>query len=389
MLTSLFWILFGIIFYTYIGYTLILLCIYLLKKKESEPMLNDSELPYVCLVVAAYNEKSIINKKVENSNKLNYPVEKLHFIWVIDGSNDGSEKELSKFPNIEIIYKPNREGKMAAINRAMEVVKAPITVFCDANTMLHPDSIKWIATSLENKKVGCVAGEKSIVSLKKDSAAGSGEGIYWNYESLIKRLESATGSTLGAAGELFAIRTELFEPQEANTVVDDFVVSLKIALQGYKIRYQPKAIATELASISIREEKKRKIRIAAGSFQVLFSMPELLNIFKHGMLSFKYISHKVLRWLVVPISIPLLLFLNILLLIQQPENTMFQFLIILQAFFYFLVIMGMLLQKSRLSFKIFFIPFYIVVMNYTIILGFIRFLKKNQNPAWEKAQRNS
>lgn len=382
-----FWILLGVILYTYVGYTLLLLIFSFFKRKTKFRNISDSELPEVTIVIAAYNESKILQQKIDNSKEINYPKDKLYHIWVTDGSTDGSEVALKQCNNIQVLHQPNRNGKMAAINRAMQVVKSPITIFCDANTMLHPDSIKWMARSLSNPKIGCVAGEKRIINLKKDSAAGSGEQTYWSYESLMKRLESKVGTTVGAAGELFGIKTELFEAPDSNTVVDDFVVSLKIALKGYKIAYQPKAIATENASFSIADEKKRKIRIAAGSFQVLFGMPKLFNLFKHGMLSFQYISHKVLRWLIVPGAIPALVILNILILLNQPENLVFRILLLLQAVFYLFAILGKILQNSKTRLKLFFIPYYIIMMNHAIAIGFIRYLKGSQTAVWEKAKR--
>lgn len=388
-MSILFWILLGTIVYAYLGYTLLLLIMSLFKRKKECKTIEQDDLPEITLVIAAYNEKSILTEKLLNSAQINYPKEKFTQIWVTDGSSDGSEIELQKHSDITVLHSDERKGKMAAINRAMKQVSTPITVFCDANTMLHPDSIYWMVSSLSDKTVGCVAGEKSIEHTAKDSAAGSGEGAYWNYESLMKKLESQVGSTIGAAGELFAIRTELFEEANTNTVIDDFVITLKIALKGHKIAYQPKAIATEKASYSISEERKRKIRIAAGSFQVLFGMPQLLNIFKHGILSFQYISHKALRWLIVPIAIPTIAVLNIAICYFNPSNMIFNTLLVLQAFFYLLVLLGKLFSNKRTKVKMLFLPYYIIMMNYAIILGFIRYLKGSQSAAWEKAKRQT
>lgn len=388
-MTYLFWILLGTILYTYAGYTLLLLIISWFKRPEKQNMLPEEELPHVTIVIAAYNEKDILEEKIKNSNQLNYPSDKLTHLWVTDGSTDGSEELLRTHSNLTVLHNNKRGGKMAAINRAMPQVKTPITVFCDANTMLHPDSIRWMAASLAEKNVGCVAGEKSIVNIKKDSAAGSGESSYWSYESYLKKLESKVGSTVGAAGELFALRTDLFEAPNADTVVDDFVITLRIAQNGYKIAYQPKAIASEKASFSIKEERKRKIRIAAGSFQVLFGMPELFNFFKHSMLSFQYLSHKVLRWLIVPIAIPILFLLNAAIVYTEPTNKLFQVLLALQLLFYLFVVIGILLNKKKIQLKFLFMPYYLVMMNHAIVLGFIRFIKGSQNAAWEKAKRQT
>jgi cellulose synthase/poly-beta-1,6-N-acetylglucosamine synthase-like glycosyltransferase len=387
MLTSLFWIILSIIIYTYFGYVLLLSILNLFVRHKNPLLPKEDELPEVSFIVAAYNEKDIIEKKVENSFQLNYPKNKIKYYWITDGSTDGSEQFLAGFKNIIVLHQSKRQGKMAAINRAMEVVSSPITVFSDANTILDSDSVLNLVVSLNDKNTGCVAGEKTILKEKKDNAAGAGEGLYWNYESLIKRLESNIDSTIGAAGELFAIKTDLFEAPDKDTVVDDLVISFNIAEKGYKVKYQSKAIACEEASISVAEEKKRKIRIAAGSFKVLFGSPQFLNIFRYRWLSFTYISHKVLRWLLVPWGIFLLLPINAFIYFQDPNNHLYQILLVLQLCFYFLVILGALLQKSRIRLKALFMPYYLVVMNFTIIQGFFRFLKGSQSAAWEKAKR--
>jgi cellulose synthase/poly-beta-1,6-N-acetylglucosamine synthase-like glycosyltransferase len=387
MLQLIFWILIGIVFYSYFGYTLLLMVFAVFKMKKNT-VNKGFELPEVTLLIAAYNEKDIIPSKIENSNQLEYPKEKLHQLWITDGSTDGSVDYLKSIPGIEVLHLPDRKGKTAAINRAMVTIKTPVTILCDANSMLSPMAVKELVTSFYNDSVGCVAGEKRIVTLSKDKAAGAGEGFYWNYESLIKKLESGFGSTLGAAGELYAIRTNLYQAPAENIILDDFVVSLKIAEKGFKINYQPEAFASESSSFSIKEEMKRKIRIAAGSFQVLFGMPSLLNFFKHFRLSFQYFSHKVLRWLIVPFALPVLILTNLLLATSPNVPIIYVVTLALQVAFYLMVLAGSMLNEKVTRFKLLFFPFYIAMMNYCIVLGLFRFLGKSQNAAWEKVRRN-
>lgn len=389
MITAAFWTIFGVILYSYLGYTLILLLLSLFKPRKKTDIPKYEDLPAISLVIAAYNEKPFIDQKVHNTRNLNYPKEKLHTIWVTDGSTDESEIFLKNYPEIEILHRSERLGKMAAITRAMQTVKTPITVFCDVNTNLHPDSILWLIASFADNKIGCVAGEKTIADSKSDNAAGAGEGFYWKYESLIKNLEAHVGSTVGAAGELYAIRTNLFEPPGNDAVIDDFLVSFEIAKKGYKISYQAKAIATEKPSDNINEENKRKIRIAAGSFKVLFGKPEFLNFFKYGFLSFQYFSHKVIRWLLIPLLIPFLLILNILIVCFSPDLLLYKIILISQGLFYFLVLMGFLFQKEHIKPKIIFLPYYIINMNLNMYKGFIRYINGSQSAAWEKVKRRN
>ncbi len=387
MLKIIFWISLAIIFYTYIGYTLILWLFTLLKKKNKVKQLTDSELPEVTHVIAAYNERDIIPAKLENCQNLVYPPEKIQHLWITDGSDDGSEELLHNLPYTSVLHNTIRKGKTAALNRAMKQVSTPITVFSDANSMLHEMSIKNLVNALNEDNVGCAAGEKRIVSDKKDKATGAGEGFYWNYESIIKELESEFGSTMGAVGELYAIKTEHFCFPPENTILDDFVVSLNTARRGYKIKYVNNAFASEGASLNIREEMKRKTRIAAGGFQTLFAYPGLLNFLKHPSLSFQFFSHKVLRWFFVPISFIALFLINIAIVLLEENTSLFKILLILQLGFYLLTFIGFLIRNKTTKFKLIFLPYYISMMNYSQIAGLIRLIRGKQKAAWEKVNR--
>ena len=388
MLEAFLWILVGIVIYTYLGYTVILFVCTLFKRNKIDSY-TDSDLPEITHVIAAYNEKDIIADKLANSKALDYPEKKLKHIWVTDGSNDGSEKLLQNNRNLVVLHSNERKGKTAALNRAMEHVSTPITVFSDANTMLSENSMKKLAAPfIQWTNVGCVAGEKRIVSYKKDKASGAGEGHYWNYESTIKKLESKFGSTMGAVGELYAIRTELFTPPKENTILDDFVVSMDIVQKGNKIYYESNALATEKSSFNIDEELKRKVRIAAGGFQVLADQPQLLNFFKHPKLSFQFFSHKVLRWAVVPLALIFILVLNSLITLQNRTFDFYFVLLCAQLLFYSFGVLGYLFRNRAIRLKILFIPYYLTIMNFAQIGGLIRYIGGNQKAVWEKAKRN-
>lgn len=389
MLKLIFLILTGLIFYSYFGYTAILLVFSLFKKKKKYAHLNDKDLPEVTHVIAAFNEEDVIPDKINNCNTINYPKDKIVHLWITDGSDDGSLELLKNKDNIAVLHKDERKGKTAAINRAMRYVSTPITILSDANTQLSEMAIRNIIAPFSNPKIGCVAGEKRIRNIKKDKASGSGEGLYWNYESLIKKLESDFGSTVGAVGELYAIRTKLFNPPPEDTILDDFVVSMYIAKNGYKLHYQSNAYSVEESSSSIKDEMERKVRIAAGGFQVLFGGTGLLNFFKHPSLSFQYLSHKVLRWLFVPIGMIVLLLTNLILVLTESTLDFFALFLSLQVLFYLLALGGYIFANSKIRFKIFFMPYYLVMMNIAQIKGLVRFLKGSQKATWDKVKRNS
>lgn len=388
-----FWLLLFILFYTYIGYGLILYLILKIKnllffKPNPEP--DDLFEPNVCLFVTAYNEKDYVKQKVENSFSLDYPKEKIQYLWITDGSDDGTPNILRKYSSLEVHHLPERRGKMHAMNRGVKFVKAPIIIFSDTNTILGKNSIREIVAKFRNEKTGCVAGEKRIIEKDADAAAGAGEGIYWKLESWVKRMDAELNSAVGAVGELFAIRTELFEDVETDTILDDFMISLRIAQKGYSIAYTPNAYAEETASLNVSEELKRKIRIAAGGIQSLLRLKSLLNPFKFGWFSWQYFSHKVLRWTLSPVSCFLILPVNFIIVWQQNGWQNLQFysvMLYLQILFYLLAAVGWYFENKKLHLKLLFVPYYFLFINYASIRGIFRYFKGNQSAAWEKAKR--
>lgn len=383
----LFWIMLLLVFYTYLGYGIVLFLLLQIKrlfKRKKELILTVDELPHITLLVAAYNEEDYVAKKVENTRSLDYPAEKLHQMWVTDGSDDKTPQFLAAYPDVKVLHKPERAGKIAAMNRAVKYVDTAIVVFSDANTMLGHESMRRIATMFADPKTGCVSGEKRIFNAEHEAASAAGEGLYWKYESTLKRWDAELYSAVGAAGELFAIRTELFNEVEPDTLLDDFIISLRVAMQGYKIDYDPEAYAIESASANVKEELKRKIRIAAGGIQSVVRLYPLLNIFKYGLLSFQYISHRVLRWTVTPVALILLFVLNIALAFS---SSFFMIVLGLQILFYLMALVGWVLESKKMKSKILFVPYYFFIMNYAVFMGIGRYLKKTQSVNWERAQR--
>ena len=325
-----FWILAAIIFYTYLGYGILLFILIKIKRifsKKSEVKLNENDLPHVTLLVAAYNEQDYVKAKVENTLSLNYPTEKLHQIWVTDGSNDETPERLKAYTGIEVQHRPERSGKIAAMNRGIKFVKTPIVIFSDANTLLGKESIMKIAEMFSDPKVGCVSGEKRIFNAEEEAASAAGEGIYWKYESTLKRWDAELYSAVGAAGELFAIRTELFNEVEGDTLLDDFIISLRVAMRGYKIDYNPEAYAIALLFIFI------------------------VNIF------------------------------------LAVDSDLYLVILGLQVLFYISAMLGWVLENKKIKFKLLFIPYYFFIMNYAVYMGFGRYIKKSQSVNWERAKR--
>lgn len=384
-----FWISMIIIFYSYVGYGILL---WLVVKIKSTPRRFGPFpekiifTPTVALVVAAYNEEDYIEEKIENSLSLRYPKELIELVFITDGSTDRTNEIIRKYPSIKHLYQPERKGKSAAMNRSIPYINASIVVFCDANTLLNEDCIKEIVKHYSDPVVGGVAGEKKIIQEGINSAAAAGEGLYWKYESFLKKLDSDLYTTIGAAGELFSVRKELFEPAPEGTILEDFVQSLKICIKGYVLRYEPNAYAAEAPSASIKEEMKRKIRISAGAFQAMIMLKELFNIFRYPVLSFQFISHRVLRWTICPVALIIILLSNIFIVFSE-SSTFYEMILMLQGLFYSMAIAGWILASREIKLKVLYLPFYFLFMNLSVFLGLWRFLKNNQSVLWEKASR--
>lgn len=395
VLEILFWALFASVFYAYLGYGLVLFILVKIKKLVNpyQPKMTDDFEPDVTLFVAAYNEKDYVDAKVQNGFEMDYPREKIYQLWVTDGSDDGTPDALQKYTaqGVSVYHKAERGGKIGAMNRGIAFVKTPIVIFSDGNTMLGKESIKRIVHLFADPEVGCVSGEKRIYNKEKDAAAGT-EGIYWKYESKLKKWDAELYSVVGAAGELFAIRTELFEEVERDTLLDDFMISLRIAMKGYTIQYDPEAYAIETSSADVKEELKRKIRIAAGGIQSIIRLLPLLNIFKYKTLSFQYISHRVLRWTIAPLALPLLLLINFAMAWQSGFSNfsnLYVWLFYGQLLFYMLGLIGWYLENRAIKVKLVFVPYYFLMMNMAVILGMKRYIKGSQSVNWERAKRGS
>lgn len=357
------------------------------KKYPSSSAIEYNTLPTetITLLIAAYNEEEYIQEKIENCKRLNYPKDLLKIAFVTDGSTDRTPEIISAYHDIRLFHHPERQGKAMAINRAMREIETSLVIFCDVNTELNDDALLHITKHFRDEKVGAVAGEKRI-NPKYLSNTGRGEGLYWKYESFLKQVDSDFYSVVGAAGELFAIRRALYQPIKPDTILDDFVISLRINQAGYRVIYEPNAFALENPSATMKEEKKRKVRICAGAFQSIFRLLPLLNFFKYGKLSFLYISHRVLRWLVTPFSLSVLLIVNMSICIYFP-TTFYNTIFIAQILFYSLAGIGWLCSKFNHKVPLVNTFYYFTFMNYNVYLGLLEFLSGKQYAIWQKSVR--
>lgn len=474
----LFWIFLFTIFYSYAGYGILIILIskvpFLLKlipkpynyvKSEKVVPADQEYFPQITFIISASGEtKQIIKEKIENTQALIYPREKLEVIFAIAydtanevdetihefyenflvqplmenttskdeeiylkfskyENNEGKNRDINVLDEIErhlegesftseeislegkkiidnfaqsvsskdeltitITKDIERKGKISQVNRTVEKANGEIIVFSDANSFFNKEALINLSKHFADKQVGCVAGEKRVKK-SAGSTSGEGEGLYWKYESLLKKTDSKLWTCVGAAGEIFAIRKSLWgDGVEKNTLIEDFVVSMKVAEKGFRVVYEPDAYAEEEPTVNMKEEYIRRRRIAAGGFQAIGILKSLFNIFKYRILSFQYISHRVLRWAVVPFIIPLALILNILLL-KNGFSYIYFLTLLVQVSFYIFALLGYILESKGKKIKIFNIPYVLFVMNYSAYVGLKRYLRGEQKVIWERAKR--
>lgn len=391
-LKIIFWLCLALVIYTYVGYGAVLYIILKIKniffRKEATPILPlDSHLlPDVTLMICAYNEADVIEEKMQNIRALNYPQEKLCVMWVTDGSSDNSNEMLQAYPEVKLVFSPERKGKAAAMQHGLQENQAEYVIFTDANTMLNADAIREIVRQFMKKNVSCVSGEKRVAARHAGQATAEGEGVYWKYESMLKLWDSELYSAMGAAGELFAVRMTHYHPAPSNALLDDFMMSMLILKDGHRIAYTNEAYATEYGSASTAEESKRKRRIAAGGLQSIWWLRSLMNPFTYPKVAFQYTSHRVLRWSITPLALFTLFPLNFLLLFSEGA-LIYQLLFLLQIFFYLSALIGHILKVSGRRNKLLYIPCYFLFMNLNVFLGIGYLMTHKNSGTWEKAKR--
>jgi len=390
-LKILFWFCLFLVFYTYLGYGMLLWLLLRLKRivrGKATPLAlpADDALPHVTLMICAYNEEDVVEQKMANTRQLDYPVEKLHVMWVTDGSSDGTNERLSQYPDVEIIFTPERKGKTAALNHGIGLVKTELTMMTDANTMVNPEAVREIVRCFQDPQVACVAGEKRVMARNEQQTAAESEGLYWRYESALKRMDSEFYSAMGAAGEINAIRTHFYRPMPENALLDDFVMSMRMVDEGYRIAYTSDAYAMEYGSADLQEESKRKRRIAAGGLQSIWWLRVMMNPFRNFVVAFQFVSHRVLRWTITPFALIALMPINIALVVLG-AGLFYDIVLAFQILFYLVAFCGWLLERQGHKNRLLFVPCYFLFMNLNVFRGIKYLATHKSGGAWEKAKR--
>jgi cellulose synthase/poly-beta-1,6-N-acetylglucosamine synthase-like glycosyltransferase len=377
LLQILFWLFVLLVAYTYVGYPLI---ITLLARFRRRPVRTAPITPTASLIIPAYNEESVIAEKLDNSLGLDYPPDRLEVLVVSDGSTDRTNQIVQRYATkgIALSYEPPRRGKIAALNRVVPLTTGDVLVFTDANAMLESTALRFLVRNLADERVACVGGEKRVRPTAEATARG--ESAYWRYESYLKRCDSAAGSAMGVAGELFAVRRDRYIEVEQDSIIEDFVLSLRLVQVGWRVVYEPKAVAWERGSPSLSGEWLRRTRIAAGGFQAILRLGGMWNP-RLGLPAFQYISHRALRWM-APLFMAAAFIVNLFLL-SQP---LYCWALAGQMLFYAAGLMGFLLVRAEKRCRPLYLIFYFCFANLAALVGFFRYITRSQPVTWKKAR---
>jgi cellulose synthase/poly-beta-1,6-N-acetylglucosamine synthase-like glycosyltransferase len=378
-----FWAGAGLVAYTYAGYPLL---VTLISSVFGRDRAYAPHTPKVTFIVAAYDEESVIDRKLRDTAGLAYPRELLQVIVAADGSDDATV-DIARSHGVEVAHRPERRGKMAAITRALEWATGDVVVFSDANNTLHPDVIDEIVKPFSDPTVGAVTGRKVTGG---DSGLGFSEGAYWRYEAHLRRMENRLGCTVGVNGEIFAIRRELFEPAPASVVNDDQWMAHQVIKRGYRVVYRPEAVSEETVSADAVSEAERRSRMVAGQWQVFGRLHREVP-WRRPLVTWMLVSHKILRPL-VPFGMIAALGAAFVATVTEPSGGLFalaspwgQITLGAQAGFYAMAAAPGLLRP--LLGKAAYVPRFLVNSNYAAVRGLWRHLRGGQSAAWKRAER--
>jgi cellulose synthase/poly-beta-1,6-N-acetylglucosamine synthase-like glycosyltransferase len=335
------------------------------------------------VIVPAYNEEEVILAKLDNILGQDYPLEKIEILVASDGSDDGThqlvEKYAQRHPQVKLLALP-RQGKAFALNAAADAAKNDVLVLTDANAMLENDTLRYLTAPFADQAVGGVAGNQAYNQDSQTGGAGRGEILYWSYDTWLKQKETMIGSAISADGALYALRRHLYVPIKDPAGTDDFQVSTRVVVGGYRLVFEPNALVSEDTTGSDQREFRRKARIINRGLRSLFGLGSFLWPWNGGLYAVQMISHKLLRR-VVPLVLPFLLISNALIINRGWFNML---VFIGQVLLYLFGLLGFLLRKTRLAkFPVVYVPYYFLQINTASLLGIIWLLRGESISIWQ------
>ncbi|MFC1667407.1 glycosyltransferase [Candidatus Omnitrophota bacterium] len=376
-----FWSSFFIVFYIYFGYIGFSI---LLSKLFGKRVKKKDIYPSLSIIVPCYNEENVIRQKLENLCSVDYPKNKLQ-IMIVSESKDKTNDIVREFKNkgVELYAHEERHGKTVLLYKTVPYARGDILVFSDANAIYEKDALKKLSRNFYEEKIGAVTGVLKIKNPDKSSIS-KGEYIYKKYETLLRKSTSKLRCLLNADGSIFAIRKKLYSPISPERG-DDFELVIRVLLKGYDSVFEPEAISYEDASLTVKAESARKIRMVSWFLKsTMILLKEMFLKFRVGLI-FQIISHKLLRWL-SPYFLMILFISNLML---WKEGSLYFFFLVLQASLYLMGILGIYIssvKKKKIPFILGAIK-YFLMFNYAFMVGVFKGLVfRKDSPEWEKVR---
>jgi cellulose synthase/poly-beta-1,6-N-acetylglucosamine synthase-like glycosyltransferase len=336
-------------------------------------------LPAVTLIVPAYNEEDCLAAKIRNIGEIQYPPEKLETIFISDGSTDRTNEILSglRNPHIRTLLLPERKGKANALNVAVAESRHELLILSDSSSMFAPNAIQKLARHFSDSRVGAVCG---AIEFQRTDESVHTEGVYWNYEGMLRLMEARLGATLTASGALYALRKAAFQPLSVLTTIEDFVIPMNARRLGYSVLYDPEATAIEYAANSVSGEFTRRVRLATGSFRALKG---LLQTRMDSFTLIAFVSHKLLRW-ILPFLLIALLSSNAALIGHSP---IFLALFCGQSLFYAWACLGFVFRRKLRQVPGALIGYFVLAMNVAFLVGFFRVFTGRGKGTWQRVSQ--
>jgi cellulose synthase/poly-beta-1,6-N-acetylglucosamine synthase-like glycosyltransferase len=355
------------------------------RPNNDDPLPVSHDLPLVTLLVSAYNERSVIDEKIQNSLALDYPRNHLSIVVVSDFSDDGTDDIVLRYTSqgVRLVRSTARLGKTAGLNLGVQQASGDILIFSDANAMYQPDAIRLLTHHFADPRVGYVVGNARYLDASSPNASAESEGLYWKLETWMKKRESHFGSVVGGDGAIYAIRRELYSPLRS-TDINDFLNPLQIIVRGYRGVYEPSAICFEEAGDTFEKEFRRKVRIVSRSLNAVRRAPRVLLPWTQPKHWLSLVSHKILRWFA-----PLLLIILLTASLLLRSHPFYRLAAFAQMAFYALAVVGWMRRSRLILPRLLSLPYYFCLVNAASLLGIFNCLSGSLSPTWQTIRQNS
>lgn len=364
-----------VILYVYVGYPLLLSVLVGFRRR---PKPAPGYLPFLSVLIAAHNEEAVIGEKIKSTLALDYPRDKLEILVLSDGSTDRTDSIVKGFadPHVRLLRVEGRRGKTYAQNQGVREARGEILVFSDATTIYHPQALRYLACNYGDPTVGAVSGRYQYFDPRDSSPTGPGSITFWNYENLIKRLQSRIKTITGCCGCIYSVRSNLYTDVPAD-VISDLVEALSVVQKGYRVVFEDRALAYEETTTSVTEEFAMRVRVVTRGMRGILTVTELLNPWKHAWVSFQLLSHKVLRWL-IPLFLAMLFASNALLLSRPAFRHFLPF----QLLFYGIALLSLVLPVHR-WWKPLGFPLHFCILNAAALCSLIEVMRGAKYVVWQ------